>query len=231
MKLHNYFWVFGVFVLPVLLAGCLSNNKSPDIVNPPVATPSLQMSPNRAYNTGPISITLDTATANASIYYTLDGSAPSATNGALYTGPFNLAFDNTNDARFRGYVVLRAIGIKKNYPDSSIARQIFQIFPSEQIKGLNGNPVSGGPKTGTGSGYDSGAITVTLSLNNGYITDVSFVGSGESDGYWWGATRYASEFFTVMNSWDFVPAVSGASYSGGGIRDAAKEAIDKILDK
>jgi uncharacterized protein with FMN-binding domain len=196
-----------------------------------VATLSLQMSPDRKFNNGPISITLSTTTPDAAIYYTLDGSVPSNTNGTLYDGSFNLTFDDTNDANFRGYVDLRAIGIKENHINSAIARQIFQLFPSEPIK-ANEVPVNGGPKTGTGTGYYA-PLDVTLTLADGYITDVTFVnvGNGQSQDFWAAATKYAKEFFTVMNSWDFVPAVSGASFSGRGVRDAAKDAIDQILDE
>jgi uncharacterized protein with FMN-binding domain len=143
-----------------------------------------------------------------------------------------LTFDDTNDASFRGYVDLRAIGIKENHTNSAVARQIFQLFPLEQIKGSNGEPVSGGPETGTGNGYYA-PVDVTLSLTDGYITDVKFVNvnNGQSDSYWAAATKYAKDYFTVMNSWDFIPAVSGASFSGRGIKEAAKDAIDKILDE
>lgn len=232
MKLRNYFGGFCVFALLVLLAGCLSNAKRSDIGNSRVATPSLQMNPDRKFNNGPISITLATATPDAAIYYTVNGSAPSATNGTLYTGPFNLTFDDTNDASFRGYVYLRAIGIKKDHTNSSVASQIFQLFPSEPIMGSNGKPANGGPQTGTGIGYYA-PVNVTLSLTNGYITDVTFVNvdDGQTDTFWAIAAQYAREFFTVMNSWDFVPVVSGATYSGGGIKEAARDAIDKILDE
>ncbi|MDR2210531.1 MAG: chitobiase/beta-hexosaminidase C-terminal domain-containing protein [Spirochaetaceae bacterium] len=231
MKLHNYFWGSCIFALLVLLVSCLSNDKKADAGNPRVATPSLQMSPDRTFNNGPILITLATATPDASIYYTLDGSAPSAANGTLYTGPFNLEFDDTNDASFRGCVNLRAIGIKENHINSAIAKQIFQLFPSEPIK-ANGVPVNGGPKTGTGTGYYA-PVTVTLALTDGYISDVTFVNvdNGQTPEFWAAATKYAREFFTVMNSWDFIPVVSGASYSGGGVKEAAKDAIDKILDE
>jgi hypothetical protein len=185
------------------------------------------MSPNREFNNGPILITLSTTTPDAAIYYTLDGSTPGATNGARYTEPFYLTADNTNDANYRGYVVLRAVGIKESHPNSAIARQEFQIFPREAI----GNSSTNIETTGTGYGHGNGLINVTLTLTNGYITDVTFDNVGQTQEFWAVATKYAREFFTVMNSWDFVPTVSGASYSGGGIRDAAKEAIDVILDE
>jgi uncharacterized protein with FMN-binding domain len=233
MKLHNYFWVFCVFALPVLLVSCPvdGGDGNGTITGNRVADLSLQMSPDRKFNNGPISITLSTTTPDAAIYYTLDGSAPSATNGTRYIGSFNLTFDDTNNANFRGYVELRAIGIKENHTNSAIAEQIFQLFPSEPIQ-ANGEPVNGGPETGTATGYYA-PVNVTLTLKDGYITDVTFVNvdNGQTDSFWALGTNYAKDFFVAMNSWDFVPAVSGASFSGRGIRDAAKDAIDKILDE
>jgi len=230
MKLRNYFLVFCVFALLVLLVSCLSNDKSPDIRNPKVETPSLQMNPDRKFNTGPILVTLATTTADAKIYYTLDGSAPGATNGTLYTGPFNLTADDTDDASYRGYIVLRAIGTKENYPDSELVRHEFQIFTPEGIKNSSGKLVTGGPETGEGVGYNRGRVAVTLELDNGKISNIAFTGPGQTAAYWAAAVRYAEEFFKEMNTYDFVPVVSGASLSGNGIRTAAKDAIDKILD-
>jgi hypothetical protein len=222
--------MFCVFALLIVLVSCSIEGDSPDnpdITNSRVATPSLQMNPDREFNNGPILITLSTTTPDAAIYYTFDGSVPSVTNGARYTEPFYLTADNTNDASYRGYVALRAIGIKENHTNSAIARQEFQIFPREAI----GNSSTNIETTGTGYGHGNGLINVTLTLTGGYITDVTFDNVGQTPEFWTVATRYAREFFTVMNSWDFVPAVSGASYSGGGIRDAAKEAIDEILNE
>jgi uncharacterized protein with FMN-binding domain len=142
-----------------------------------------------------------------------------------------LTFDDTNNADSRGYVVLRVVGIKENYTNSSIVKQEFQLFPAEPIK-ANGAAVNRGPTTGTGTGYYA-PVEVTLTLTDGYITDVSFVNvnNGQTQAFWEAATSYAKDFFATMNSWDFVPAVSGASFSGRGVREAAKDAIDKILDE
>jgi hypothetical protein len=52
-----------------------------------------------------ISVSLSTATAGASIYFTTDGSTPSISNGTLYTGPITIS-STTN---------LRAVSTKANY--------------------------------------------------------------------------------------------------------------------
>lgn len=56
------------------------------------------------------SVALACKTEGASIVYTLDGSAPSAANGIVYTGPFELA----------ATCVLKAVAIKKGMLDSDI---------------------------------------------------------------------------------------------------------------
>ncbi|MCL2064933.1 MAG: chitobiase/beta-hexosaminidase C-terminal domain-containing protein [Candidatus Cloacimonetes bacterium] len=65
-----------------------------EFVSPPIATPA-----GGTYLT-PISVTLVTETVGASIYYTTDGSSPSAENGILYISPISLT--TTTILRFRG---------------------------------------------------------------------------------------------------------------------------------
>jgi uncharacterized protein with FMN-binding domain len=216
-------------LIAVAAAACQSSGKKPEAR---VASLSLQVSPERKFNNEPLLITLSTATPDAAIYYTLDGSVPAAGNGTLYTGPFYLKAEDAADTDYRGYVQLRAAGTKDGFTNSSIVSQVFQIFPREQILGADGKPANGGPQTGTATGYYA-PVNVTLSLADGYITDIKFVNvdNGQTDTFWSLATKFAREFFTVMNSPDFVPAVSGASYSGNGVRNAAKDAIGKILGK
>ena len=232
MKLRKYAGAVCVLAFVLMVFSCASGAKKPAAENPRVATPVIAQNPDRYFNNGPIAITLTTETPDAAIYYTLDGSIPAAENGTLYAGPFNLTFDKTKSTDFKGYVLVQAIAIKADHPNSAMASQIFQVFPAEQIKGANGKPVTGGPVTGTGIGYYA-PVEVTLSLNNGFITDVKFINvdDKQTEALFNKARTYAAEFFKVMNSPDFVPAVSGASYSGNGIKEAAKDAINKIVSK
>lgn len=232
MKLRTYAGAVCVLAFLLMFFNCASSAKKPVAENPRVATPVIAQNPDRYFNNGPIAITLATETPSATIYYTLDGSIPTVENGILYAEPFNLTFDTTKNTDFRGYVLVQAIAIKADHPNSAMASQIFQVFPAEQIKSANGTPVTGGPVTGTGIGYYA-PVEVTLSLNNGYITDVRFmnVDDKQTETFFNKARTYATEFFKVMNSPDFVPVVSGASYSGKGVREAAKDAINKIVSK
>ena len=61
------------------------------------------------YNTS-FSLSIGSATPGAEIYYTLDGSAPSQTNGTLYTGPLTISGESN----------VRAIAIAANYLPSAV---------------------------------------------------------------------------------------------------------------
>jgi uncharacterized protein with FMN-binding domain len=224
--------------LVVFLSACPSGD-TPNPTDEPsgqVANISLQMDPNRKFNNGPILITLSTATPDVDIFYTLDRSAPSATNGIRYTGPFHLTADDTNDADYRGYVVLRTIGIKAGLRDSSINSQSFQIFPNEPIKDDTGNVIPSVSATGIGVGghYSTNQnILVTVTVTNGVITAIYQNGynntTSHTNDYWAAATAHANQFLSTMNSWEF-DTVTGASFSSRAIKDGLGKAMAQILD-
>ena len=221
MKLHNYFKVFCAFALLVLLVSCPIDYP----YGPQVATPSIQANPNRAFGNDiyQLQITLATTPADADIFFTLDGSIPSATNGTRYTVPFSIP---TAGRTSPGLVELRAIGIRENHPDSSIATRVFQVFPR-----VSWHDFSGTTQPGTGIGYGGPTapdpvIGVTLTLTNGVITNVIFSGH-QTDGYWDMARSHVENFLLTMNCWNFLP-VSGATLSSNGLRDAAREALESI---
>ena len=64
---------------------------------PQVGTPT--MSPNGGDFAGSQSIEIGATTRDASVYYTLDGSVPTESNGTLYTGPFSISETTTIKAR------------------------------------------------------------------------------------------------------------------------------------
>ncbi len=65
----------------------------------------------RGYYDSAFSVTLTSATAEANIYYTTNGSTPSETNGTLYTGPVTIA----------GTTALRAVAVKGDFfPSDSV---------------------------------------------------------------------------------------------------------------
>ncbi|HBF15653.1 MAG TPA: hypothetical protein DDW30_08270, partial [Clostridiales bacterium] len=74
-----------------------------------VADPNTSVSTSEKY-TEEISVELKSATEGAKLYYTTDGSAPSATNGTLYSGAITISQDT----------VLKVIAVKDGYMDSSV---------------------------------------------------------------------------------------------------------------
>jgi hypothetical protein len=72
-----------------------------------------------AYPT-PVEVSITTATAGASIYYTIDGSTPSRTNGAFYTEPFTVPLPTT----------VIAIALKNGFLDSQTAEATYTQQPS-----------------------------------------------------------------------------------------------------
>lgn len=84
---------------------------------------------NRGYFSAPFQLVITTATAGASIYYTTDGSAPSAGHGALYTEPVTI----------NKTTILRAIAVMNGMDPSDVDTQTY-IFPDDIVV-QPGNPV------------------------------------------------------------------------------------------
>ena len=60
-------------------------------------------------------VTISCATEGATVYYTIDGSEPSAANGRVYKGPFNI-YDS---------VTVKAIAVKDDWKNSAVASAVF----------------------------------------------------------------------------------------------------------
>ena len=99
------------------------------VVTLPTAAPTI--SPNGGAQNRGVSVTLATATSGASIRYTLDGSAPTATTGTFYTGPFTLTYSTT----------VQAVAFKTGMADSSVTSAGFTIVAN--AGGSVGNNVAG----------------------------------------------------------------------------------------
>ncbi len=129
-----------------------------------VATPSIAAKP---ASNGAQVVSLSTSTVGATIYYTLDGTAPTSSS-TRYFAPFLISKGAT----------LNAIGVLANYANSAAATQTFApsaspstLMWSEEFSNSTGAPAQPDPTVWT---YDTG--------NNGF-------GNGELETYCaWGST-------------------------------------------
>ena len=113
--------------------------------SPPVITP------NGASFTNSVNVSLSTTTPGAQLFFTLDGSTPTAAS-TLYSAPFTVT--NTT--------VVRAIAIKSGLSDSAISGAVFvKSLPSVAISGFGNN--------GSGWTLNGGATVVNnlLTLTDG----------------------------------------------------------------
>ena len=106
-----------------------------------VATPAITPNGGEVSATDPISISC--ATEGASIYYTIDGSEPTAENGTLYEAPFTLAEAAT----------VKAIAVAEDLDNSSVAEASFTLLGVSNVtfdftKPSSLNPVQDEPALG-----------------------------------------------------------------------------------
>jgi hypothetical protein len=131
---------------------------------PTVATPTIN--PNGGSFTGSVSVTLQTATSGASIYYTTDGSAPTQSS-TLYASAITLA----------GNALLNAKAFKNGFNPSAQANANFTVVPapaqltlSWQDNSTNESNFGVQRKTGTSGTYSQIAL---VSANTTSYVDTS----------------------------------------------------------
>lgn len=113
-RYRNIPWLFVLFALCTLtLAAC--GGGSPGETTETVAKPTFDPAPGN-YTTAQF-ITLSTTTAGASIYYTTNGTTPSATNGVLYSAPVPLGASAT----------IKVVACKTGSNDSAMASGVYTI--------------------------------------------------------------------------------------------------------
>ena len=110
----------------------------------PVAVPAI--SPAGGTFSSAQSVTISTTTAGASIRYTTDGSTPSSTVGAVYSGPVSVSSSLT----------LKAIAYASGMNNSSVTTATYTIAAA-----IGGSGAATGVATATGGGTVSGVATVT----------------------------------------------------------------------
>ncbi len=95
-------------------------------VTPTVSQPEVDLKGGK-YE-GNQTVTVTCATEGAKIYYTTDGTEPSATNGTLYTGPITLTKS----------CILKVIAIKDGEADSKVTSRTYNITGGEEVTTDNG---------------------------------------------------------------------------------------------
>ncbi|GIP20702.1 glycoside hydrolase family 3 N-terminal domain-containing protein [Paenibacillus sp. J22TS3] len=107
----------------------------------------------------PQTISLITGVEGARIYYTTDGTLPSAKNGTLYEGPFQVS----------GIVVIRAVAVKDGLADSFVAPYTYVTKTGGGTDGNNGGNNGGNPggNTGGSNGGNQGGNTGGITGNTG----------------------------------------------------------------
>lgn len=102
-----------------------------------VAAPNiLPVSGNYFPSNNIITVSITSGTAGATIKYTTDGSTPSAGNGTIYTGPFNLTGVGTKQ--------VKAYATKATLTDSGVSTANYSINTGTQAPGSGSGPGGGG---------------------------------------------------------------------------------------
>jgi hypothetical protein len=171
----------GAHVLHVKCWGKSTNSQmqlSLNVVSPPIAaTPQFSLKPGQ-YTTSQL-VAISDATLGAHIYYTTDGTGPSASSH-LYTSPISVASS----------IVLQAIAIEPGYTSSGFARADYSIvqqsqapIPSnathvDQVQAMSGWRIKYDPGTpGNAEGAMSAVSAPTLSGKT-EAYDTSFTNGG-----------------------------------------------------
>ncbi len=112
----------GVAAAFLLAAACGEKDPADEQVASPVFSP-----PAGTYEE-PIDVEISTGTEGATIFYTMDGSEPSATNGQAYDGPIALAGDGLE-------VTIKALAFKEDMLDSEVVEASYTLeYPVEEEK-------------------------------------------------------------------------------------------------
>ena len=125
-------------------------------INGQVATPTASVTPG-SYSSAQ-SVTLSTSTPGASIYYTTDGTPPTASN-TTYTGPISVATTQT----------IKAIAIKTNYTDSEM--RSFDYTISSPLLSSRMLSVWSGSASGSGTTIDPYLVQEMVSPSPIYVAN------------------------------------------------------------
>jgi len=128
---------------------------------PAAATPTF--SPAAGTYTSAQTVTISDATSEATIYYTTDGSTPTAVPNEQYNGAFTVSSTET----------VKAIATATGYSNSAVASAVYTINQPAPDFQLTVNPSSLTIKAG-----QTGTATFTVTPENGFNSQVSFSCNG-----------------------------------------------------
>ena len=144
--------ILGFALAVLLLTACETENSNESIAPETVATPTA-MPPAGTYSTAQ-TVTLSTATAGASIHYTLDDSTPT-TDSRLYSSPIAIGATTT----------LRAIAVKDGMNASAVLTATYTIT-SITLPQTAATPIA---TPGSGQVADNTAITLATATEGAVI--------------------------------------------------------------
>jgi hypothetical protein len=155
---------------------------TPGAMNGPASLgwmPEVVADPPRGFYESPIDVTLSCPIGGPPLYYTTNGSAPSATNGQLYSGPL----------RIERTTVLRAIASRDGWVPSPVMTHTY-LFLDDVVAQTRSNTLAAGfPSSWTGTAAD-------------YGLDPRVVGPAGKDNY---GGKYAR---TILSDLKSVPTLS-----------------------
>lgn len=143
----------------------------------------------------------------------------------------NLAMlDNELNPAFAGALAVVAItgiyGAGSLISDSSSAgSNIAEYFSGSQTAKSESGKYADGTYEGSGSGFRGATTKVSVTVENGYITDIMTISYGDDAPYYKRAFSSVTQDIIDSQSTD-VDAVSGATYSSNGIMDAVADALE-----
>ncbi|MFA5839579.1 MAG: chitobiase/beta-hexosaminidase C-terminal domain-containing protein [Candidatus Margulisiibacteriota bacterium] len=231
--------ICGLTMVCLWLVGCGQTISTPTTTTttlPQVAAPSFSQS-SGSYEVNSTYVTLECSTAGSSIYYTLDGTAPSASS-TLYTEPISLESSKT----------VKAIAIKTGLSNSPIVNNWYDLYWWQAIgSGTNGD-VNAIARDSSGNLYAGGSFSFAggvgatriakwsallqtwEALGSGFNNVVNSIICDNPNGL-----VYAGGYFTTAdgNTANYIAKWNGSSWQalGGGIEQQQSGATFCLLMK
>ncbi|CAN5498558.1 hypothetical protein BH10PLA1_BH10PLA1_01850 [soil metagenome] len=132
----------------------------------------LQLDHSGGFYSSPFDLTINTDTAGATIYYTTDGSAPSATNGSTYTGPIHIG------QNARGTTIVRAAAFAQGLQPTEITTESYLFLNDVLTQAGSGLDPAQFPAQWNSSAADYNvdqSITTGAAYGPGFIDDLKSV--------------------------------------------------------